>query len=61
MKAPASISAPKRLLRKKAAPAPLLSEVEVVAAKQQRFQEVFGGVDWKQARRTIDEAKDAAR
>ena len=60
MKAPASISPPNRLLRKKAAPA-LLSEAEVVAAKQQRFQEVFGGVDWEQARRTIAEAKDAPR
>ena len=60
MKAPASISSPNRLLRKKAAPA-LPSEAEVVAAKHQRFQEVFGGVDWEQARRTIAEAKNAAR
>ena len=61
MKAPASISAPKRPLRKKTAPAPLPSEAEVVAAKHQRFQEVFGSVDWEQARRTIAEAKDAVR
>lgn len=60
MKAPALTSQPNRLPRKKAI-LPLPSEAEVVAVKQQRFQEVFGGVDWEQARRTIAETKAAAQ
>ena len=60
MKALALIPRSNRLPRKKSVPASV-TEVELVAAKQQRFQEVFGGVDWEQAKRTIAEAKAAAR
>lgn len=60
MKAPVLTSQPNRSPRKKVR-LPLPSEAEVVTAKQRRFQEVFGGVDWEQARRTIAEAKATAR
>lgn len=60
MKALTLTSQSNRSPRKKTLPA-FVSETELVAAKQQRFQEVFGGVDWEQAKRTIAEAKAAAR
>lgn len=58
MKALALPSRSNRLPRKKTLPVSV-SETELVAAKQQRFQEVFGGVDWEQAKRTIAETKAA--
>ena len=61
MKAPALISLSNRVLLKKDALTSLPSEAEAVAAKQRRFEEVFGGVDWEQARRMIAEAKAVAR
>ena len=60
MKALALTSRSNRLPRKKSS-STSVAETELVAAKQQRFQEVFGEVDWEQAKRTIAEAKAVAR
>jgi len=51
MKSSALAPQPERPPRKKAKPVPV-TEAAFVAAKQQRFQEVFGGVDWEKAKQT---------
>ncbi|WP_375418285.1 hypothetical protein [uncultured Hymenobacter sp.] len=50
MKSATTAPKPERPVRKRPAPR-FASMEEFLAAEQKRFQEVFGGVDWEQAKR----------